>query len=204
MTGKHRLSLHRPLIVHRPSPCRQEPPVTPAAATPDFPATQTGPGEQVRFLIIGAGFSGLGAAIRLQAAGHTDLVVLERAEDVGGTWRDNIYPGCRCDVQSNLYSYLVRAQAGLERDLPVPARTVGVPAEDHRTIMAFAATFDSGTRSPTRAGTRRPAAGRSARPGHLRRQVPDRRRRLAGRAVAARHPRYRVIQRHDHALGSLG
>ena len=61
--------------------------------------------EQVSFLIIGAGFSGLGAAIRLMQSGHTDLVVLERADDVGGTWRDNTYPGCRCDVQSNLYSY---------------------------------------------------------------------------------------------------
>jgi cation diffusion facilitator CzcD-associated flavoprotein CzcO len=61
--------------------------------------------EQVSFLIIGAGFSGLGAAIRLIQAGHTDLAVLERADDVGGTWRDNTYPGCRCDVQSNLYSY---------------------------------------------------------------------------------------------------
>lgn len=61
--------------------------------------------EQVSFLIIGAGFSGLGAAIRLTKAGYTDLAVLERAGDVGGTWRDNTYPGCRCDVQSNLYSY---------------------------------------------------------------------------------------------------
>jgi cation diffusion facilitator CzcD-associated flavoprotein CzcO len=61
--------------------------------------------EQVGFLIIGAGFSGLGAAMKLLAAGHTELTVLERADDVGGTWRDNVYPGCRCDVQSNLYSY---------------------------------------------------------------------------------------------------
>jgi cation diffusion facilitator CzcD-associated flavoprotein CzcO len=61
--------------------------------------------EQVTFVIIGSGFSGLGAAIRLQQAGHQDMVILERAGDVGGTWRDNTYPGCRCDVQSNLYSY---------------------------------------------------------------------------------------------------
>jgi len=60
---------------------------------------------QVRFAIIGAGFAGLGAAIRLLQAGHRDLVVLERAGEVGGTWRDNTYPGCRCDVQSNLYSF---------------------------------------------------------------------------------------------------
>jgi cation diffusion facilitator CzcD-associated flavoprotein CzcO len=61
--------------------------------------------EQVTFVIIGSGFSGLGAAIKLLRAGHRDLVILERATDVGGTWRDNVYPGCRCDVQSNLYSY---------------------------------------------------------------------------------------------------
>ncbi len=60
---------------------------------------------QVKFAIIGAGFAGLGAAIRLLQAGQSDLVVLERAAEVGGTWRDNTYPGCRCDVQSNLYSF---------------------------------------------------------------------------------------------------
>jgi cation diffusion facilitator CzcD-associated flavoprotein CzcO len=60
---------------------------------------------EVRFAIIGTGFAGIGAAIALRQAGYRDLVVLERAGDVGGTWRDNIYPGCRCDVQSNLYSF---------------------------------------------------------------------------------------------------
>ena len=58
-----------------------------------------------RIAIIGAGFSGLGAAIRLRAAGIDDFVVLERAAQVGGTWRDNSYPGCQCDVPSHLYSY---------------------------------------------------------------------------------------------------
>ena len=59
----------------------------------------------VTFAIIGTGFAGLGAAIALRRAGYHDLVLLERADDVGGTWRDNTYPGCRCDVQSNLYSF---------------------------------------------------------------------------------------------------
>jgi cation diffusion facilitator CzcD-associated flavoprotein CzcO len=59
----------------------------------------------VTFAIIGTGFGGLGAAIALRRAGYRDLVVLERAGDVGGAWRDNTYPGCRCDVQSNLYSF---------------------------------------------------------------------------------------------------
>ena len=58
-----------------------------------------------RIVIIGAGFSGLGAAIRLKAARIDDFVVLERADDVGGTWRANTYPGCQCDVPSHLYSY---------------------------------------------------------------------------------------------------
>ncbi|BCJ36584.1 flavin-binding monooxygenase [Actinocatenispora thailandica] len=55
-------------------------------------------------LIVGAGFSGLGAAVRLRQAGRHDFVVLERADDVGGTWRDNDYPGAACDVPSHLYS----------------------------------------------------------------------------------------------------
>jgi cation diffusion facilitator CzcD-associated flavoprotein CzcO len=61
--------------------------------------------REVTIAIIGTGFSGLGAAIALHRAGYRDLVILERADDVGGTWRDNTYPGCRCDVQSNLYSF---------------------------------------------------------------------------------------------------
>ena len=44
-------------------------------------------------------------AIRLKQAGINDFVIFERAADLGGTWRDNTYPGCQCDVESNLYSY---------------------------------------------------------------------------------------------------
>ncbi len=56
-------------------------------------------------LIIGAGFAGLGSAIRLRQAGIEDIVILERGTEVGGTWRDNQYPGAACDIPSNLYSY---------------------------------------------------------------------------------------------------
>ncbi len=59
----------------------------------------------VRVAIIGTGFAGLGMAISLLRRGEDDLVLLERADDVGGTWRDNAYPGAACDVQSNLYSF---------------------------------------------------------------------------------------------------
>lgn len=58
-----------------------------------------------RVLIVGAGFSGIGAAMRLRRAGINDFVVLERATQIGGTWRDNVYPGCRCDVPSSVYSF---------------------------------------------------------------------------------------------------
>ena len=59
----------------------------------------------VDHLIVGAGFAGLCAAIKLQEDGETDFVVLEKGSDVGGTWRDNTYPGATCDIPSQLYSY---------------------------------------------------------------------------------------------------
>ncbi|WP_407286826.1 flavin-containing monooxygenase [Streptomyces sp. BP-8] len=61
--------------------------------------------KHVRVAVIGSGFGGLGAAVRLRRQGITDFVVLERAGSVGGTWRDNSYPGCACDVPSHLYSF---------------------------------------------------------------------------------------------------
>jgi cation diffusion facilitator CzcD-associated flavoprotein CzcO len=56
-------------------------------------------------LIVGAGFTGIGAAIKLTEAGVDDIVILERSDRVGGTWRDNTYPGAACDVPSLLYSF---------------------------------------------------------------------------------------------------
>jgi cation diffusion facilitator CzcD-associated flavoprotein CzcO len=55
--------------------------------------------------IVGGGFGGIGAAIRLKQAGIHDFLVFERSGDIGGTWRDNSYPGCACDVPSHLYSF---------------------------------------------------------------------------------------------------
>ena len=68
-----------------------------------------------RIAIVGAGFSGLGAAIRLKAAGVEDFVVLEATGEVGGTWRANSYPGCQCDVPSHLYSYSFAPNPGWTR-----------------------------------------------------------------------------------------
>jgi len=61
--------------------------------------------RRARVVVVGSGFAGLGMAIRLKEAGVDDFVVLERAGDLGGTWRDNSYPGCACDVPSHLYSF---------------------------------------------------------------------------------------------------
>ena len=60
--------------------------------------------RHVAVLIVGSGFAGLGAAIRLERAGRRDFLVIERGSEVGGTWRDNTYPGAACDVPSHLYS----------------------------------------------------------------------------------------------------
>ena len=61
--------------------------------------------QHVRVLVVGAGFGGLAMAIKLDEAGERDFLVIERGSDVGGTWRDNTYPGAACDVPSQLYSY---------------------------------------------------------------------------------------------------
>ena len=58
-----------------------------------------------RIAIVGTGFGGIGAAVRLLQDGERDLVLFERSDDVGGVWRDNTYPGAACDVASHLYSF---------------------------------------------------------------------------------------------------
>jgi cation diffusion facilitator CzcD-associated flavoprotein CzcO len=69
-----------------------------------MPAPQPSPTD-VDVAIVGAGFAGIGMAIRLREAGIDDVVILERGDRVGGTWRDNTYPGAACDVPSHLYSF---------------------------------------------------------------------------------------------------
>ncbi len=62
-------------------------------------------GRTPRIAIVGAGLSGIGAVIKLREAGYTDITVYEKADRIGGTWRDNHYPGLSCDVPSYWYSY---------------------------------------------------------------------------------------------------
>src|SRR6478672_5047473 len=61
--------------------------------------------EHVAVFIVGAGFGGLGAAIKLAESGERDFLCIDRGDEVGGTWRDNDYPGAACDVPSQLYSF---------------------------------------------------------------------------------------------------
>ena len=61
--------------------------------------------KQPRIAVIGTGFGGLAAVIELKKRGYDDIVVLEKADDVGGVWRENTYPGAACDVPSPFYSF---------------------------------------------------------------------------------------------------
>jgi cation diffusion facilitator CzcD-associated flavoprotein CzcO len=61
--------------------------------------------EHHPIVIVGAGFAGIGMSIKLREEGFEDILVLERADQLGGTWRDNTYPGCACDTASHLYSF---------------------------------------------------------------------------------------------------
>ena len=73
--------------------------------TPSSPPLNGSEHRHVRVGILGAGFGGLGTAIRLAQRGDDDFLVFERAADVGGTWWANTYPGCQCDIPSHLYSF---------------------------------------------------------------------------------------------------
>jgi cation diffusion facilitator CzcD-associated flavoprotein CzcO len=74
------------------------------AQVPEFPIA-----------IIGAGFAGIGAAIQLKEAGILSFTMYERAAEIGGTWRDNTYPGCACDVPSHVYSFSFEQNPGWDR-----------------------------------------------------------------------------------------
>jgi len=81
-----------------------------AGAAPTNTATGSAP-RLVDVVIVGSGFGGLCMAIKLREAGMDNFVVLEKGNEVGGTWRDNHYPGAACDVQSHMYSYSFATKA---------------------------------------------------------------------------------------------
>ncbi|MDO8861224.1 NAD(P)/FAD-dependent oxidoreductase [Haliea sp. E1-2-M8] len=73
---------------------------------------------QPRIIVLGAGMAGILAGIRLQADGYTDITLYEKADRVGGTWRDNTYPGLTCDVPSHFYTYSFERNPDWSRHLP--------------------------------------------------------------------------------------
>src|SRR3981189_3423323 len=76
------------------------------------------PGERPGVAVMGAGMSGICMAVKLQSAGIDSFTIFEKADDVGGTWRDNTYPGLTCDVPSRYYSYSFRPNPEWARLLP--------------------------------------------------------------------------------------
>lgn len=85
---------------------------------PRTPTSPSGAPAHVKIAIVGTGFSGLGLAIHLKQAGIEDFIVLERADDVGGTWEVNTYPGCQCDIPSHLYSFSFAPNPNWTRTYP--------------------------------------------------------------------------------------
>lgn len=73
------------------------------------------PGETPTVAIIGAGMSGICMAVKLQGAGIDTFTIFEKADEVGGTWRDNTYPGLTCDVPSRFYAYSFRPNPAWSR-----------------------------------------------------------------------------------------
>ncbi|MGB6900896.1 MAG: NAD(P)/FAD-dependent oxidoreductase, partial [Candidatus Acidiferrum sp.] len=69
-------------------------------------------------LIVGGGFSGLCMAIKLREAGQDSFLLVEKSDDIGGTWYDNRYPGCACDIPSHLYSFSFEPSSDWSRMYP--------------------------------------------------------------------------------------
>src|SRR5918995_504245 len=98
MVGDHMVDDYLPLFLEELSVHGDD------LRAPDWTLDELAPGTPFRVAIIGAGMSGIAAAHRLEQAG-VPFVVLEKDADVGGTWYENTYPGCRVDVPNHFYSY---------------------------------------------------------------------------------------------------
>jgi cation diffusion facilitator CzcD-associated flavoprotein CzcO len=82
-------------------------------------SSQNGSARHVDIAVVGTGFAGLGIGYRLRQEGIEDFVILERADDVGGTWWWNTYPGCQCDIPSHLYSFSFALNPDWTRTYPL-------------------------------------------------------------------------------------
>ena len=160
--------------------------------------------RHVRVVVIGTGFGGLGAGVRLRREGITDFVILERADSVGGTWRDNSYPGCACDVPSHLYSFSFAPNATWPRASPA-SRTSARTWSTSPTRSGCAPSCASTPRCTRRVGTTRRGAGGTD---HLAGRVDRGRAGLGGRAAVrpadAGYSRAGRLPRPGVPLGALG
>ncbi|MBQ6640030.1 MAG: NAD(P)/FAD-dependent oxidoreductase [Saccharopolyspora sp.] len=121
------------------------------------PEPQRAPRHDTSVIIVGTGFSGLGTAIKLKEAGIEDFLVLEKDHDLGGTWRDNTYPGCACDVPSLMYSFsfeqnpewsrLFAEQQEISEYLQRCADKYGIREHIHYGVEFTGSEYDESTRS---------------------------------------------------------
>ena len=95
--------------------------------------------SEPRIAVIGTGFGGLGAAIELKRAGFDDLVIFERADDVGGVWRENTYPGAACDIPSPVLLVLLRTEPAVAAALLAAAGHPRLPAPGCRQVRPASA-----------------------------------------------------------------
>ena len=159
-------------------------------------------------VIVGAGFGGIGMGIALKRAGYHDFVILDKAHDLGGTWRDNQYPGCACDVPSPLYSYsfelnpdwshLFAPQQEIWDYLRNCARKYGL--DEHIRYGTAVERMDWDDRGP--------AVERGDGPGRRAAELPAAGGRVGGGRAAPSlvpgHPGGREVRRHVVPLGALG
>ena len=130
-------------------------------------------------------------AIRLKQAGCHDFVILEKNDDLGGTWRDNNYPGCACDVPSHMYSFSFELNPGLVQDVRAAAGDMGVHAAVCATSTGSPLTPGSAARWRAWSGTTRPGAGVSP-PRRARCTPPGRSCPASGRCTCRRFLRFLV------------
>ena len=158
-------------------------------------------------VVVGAGFSGDRApASRSRRAGITDFVILEKADRVGGTWRDNTYPGAACDVPVAPLLVLVRAEPALVAHVRRPGGDPRVPRALRRPSTASARTSGSAQAVDGARSTRRPGSWHVRTHGRrdARGARAAARQRRAAHPVAPRHPGARRRSQGKHVpLGAL-
>ena len=156
-------------------------------------------------VVIGAGFAGIGAAIKLREAGFSDFVVLDEADGVGGTWHWNTYPGVAVDIPSFSYQFSFEKRSDWSR-IYAPGRELKAYAEHCTDKYGVRGHFRLNTRvtgSDLRRGRQRLADRHRRRAAHQR-PLRDRRDRGVQPAEAARDPRRRDVRRTDDPHGALG